>query len=89
MPMDMTEKAFRNASVLVAAWFYRESKRMAEEGKTAKEITERLWDLKAVLVDWRGTATFPNVIPWEWKSEDLEKYITEQKPKWLQEGRPR
>jgi len=32
-------------------------------GKTAKEITERLWDLKQVLVDWRGTATFPNVIP--------------------------
>jgi hypothetical protein len=38
-------------SVRVVAWFYRESKWMAEEGKTAQEITERLWDLQRVLVD--------------------------------------
>ena len=38
-------------SVRLVACFYRESKWMAEEGKTAKEITERLWDLQQVLVD--------------------------------------
>jgi hypothetical protein len=48
---------------------------MPDEGKSAKEITERLWDLKQVLVDWRGTATFPDVIPWERKSEDLENWL--------------
>jgi hypothetical protein len=86
MPMDITEKAVRNASVRVAAWCYLESKRMAEEGKTAKEITEHLRDLKQVIVDWRQAPTFPpNVIPWEWKSEDVQKYVTDQKPKWLQE----
>jgi hypothetical protein len=86
--MDANEKMLRNGCTRIAKWFYEESKRMAEEGKNGKEITERLWDLRQILIDWRSSSTFPdNVIPWvyeERKNEVIEKYITEQKPKWLQ-----
>ena len=51
----MDETAFRLGATHAADWLADVAKRMADEGKSAKEIAERLSDLRNVLVDWRKT----------------------------------
>jgi hypothetical protein len=84
--MDSNESRFRNGCTRIAKWFYEESKLMTAKGKNAKEITERLWELRQILIDYRSSSTFPdNVIPWQWEERQngvIDKYITEQKPNW-------
>ena len=68
---------------------------MAKQGKTAKEIADRLDDLQHVLRDWRdnfnknqpGGDALPNLPsdsrPETWNREELEKFIAMRKPKWI------
>jgi len=64
---------------------------MTAKGKNANEITERLWELRQILIDYRSNSTFPdNVIPWQWEQRQngvIDKYITEQKPNWHDRSR--
>jgi hypothetical protein len=89
--MDSNESRFRNGCTRIAKWFYEESKLMTAKGQNAKEITERLWELRQILIDYRSSSTFPdNVIPWQWEERQpgvIDKYITEQKPNWHDRSR--
>ena len=51
----MDERAVRLGATHAADWLADVAKRMADEGKSAQEIAERLSDLRNVLVDWRKT----------------------------------
>jgi len=51
----MDETAFRLGATHAADWLAGVAKRMADEGKSARDIAQRLTDLRDVLVDWRTT----------------------------------
>jgi hypothetical protein len=75
----------------IAFWFIIESRRMANQGKTAQEIIERLNNLRHVLKDWRDNSPdHPLPLPSDecpeyWDSNALEKYIAMRKPEWLKD----
>ena len=51
----MDETAFRLGATHAADWLADVAKRMADEGKSARDVAQRLSDLRDVLVDWRTT----------------------------------
>jgi hypothetical protein len=51
----MDETAFRLGATHAADWLADVAKRMADEGKSAQKIAERLSDLRNILADWRTT----------------------------------
>jgi hypothetical protein len=84
MPTD----PYRNGSSRTGFWLVQEAKRMAQQGKTAQEIVERLDNLYHCDRDWRD---FPQNVPSDerpevWGREVLEKYIAKRKPEWLKGG---
>ena len=82
------ETQFRIGATHGATWLRREARRMAEEGKSSQEISERLGVLNQVLLDWRNdwpnpSLDLPNETnPWDWNRADLEKFIAERKDQW-------
>jgi hypothetical protein len=87
----MDETAFRLGATHAADWLAGVAKRMADEGKSARDIAQRLSDLRDVLVDWKTPeAQAIQAIelpegesnPWEWTNERLDAFIAHRK-KWF------
>jgi hypothetical protein len=59
----MPAQPYRVGGARIDFWFVQESKRMAQQGKTAQEIAERLDDLQHVLRYWRDNSdTHPRLL---------------------------
>jgi len=82
----MDETAFRTGATRAASWLADVAKRMADGGKSAQEIAQRLSDLSNVLGDWRTNGITQAIElpegesnPWEWSEERLDASIAHRK----------
>jgi len=71
-----SDQNFRKGACHAANWFLQTSRRLAEEGRTAGEISDHLADLLEVLSCWRNqTEEMPDGNPWDWSFKDLASVV--------------
>lgn len=77
------ETKFRKGACHGAQWLRKKVKLMAQEGRSATEVSAMVGDLMQVLVDWRGgQVEMPAGNPWDWSGEALQHFIALRKSEW-------
>lgn len=75
-----SDQNFRKGACHAAKWFSQTSRMLAEEGRTAEEISDHFADMLEVLQNWRGqTCELPDGNPWDWSFKDLSDVIRTMK----------
>mgnify|MGYP001102582268 CR=1 FL=1 len=71
-----SDQNFRKGACHSAQWFLETSRTLADEGRTAAEISDHLAELLEVLKHWRSqTGEVPDGNPWDWSFKDLASVI--------------
>ena len=71
-----SDQNFRKGACHAANWLLQTSRRLAEEGRAAGEISDHLADLIEILNCWRSqTEELPDGNPWDWSFKDLAAVI--------------
>ncbi|EDY20652.1 hypothetical protein CfE428DRAFT_1849 [Chthoniobacter flavus Ellin428] len=74
-----SDENFRKGACHAAQWFLQTCRMLADEGRTASEIADRLSAMRDVLADWRSqTGEMPDGNPWDWSFKDLASVIKER-----------
>jgi len=75
-----SDENFRKGACHAAQWLLQTSQMLAQEGRSATEITDHLAELAEVLKNWRAqTCEMPDGNPWDWSFKDLASVIKEIK----------
>lgn len=75
-----SDENFRKGAVHAARWFLETSQTLAQQGRTATEISDHLADLLEVLNHWRNQMDeLPDGNPWDWSFKDLASVVKELK----------
>ncbi len=71
-----SDENFRKGACHAAKWLVETSRTLAEQGRSASEISDHLADLVGVVEDWRHQmGDLPDGNPWDWSFKDLASVI--------------
>ena len=75
-----SDESFRKGACHSAKWLLETSRTLAQQGRSAEEISAHLAELVEVLGNWRTqSAELPDGNPWDWSFKDLASVIKMQK----------